>query len=307
MISSAVQRFPVASGVRSRRRREQAARRRTMLSGVVRRPVIMVPAPTDDRAGALLLTGWRALGYLTLAALVHGVAIVLGLVLLPPAAKTPRLSTRPTMVVQVVERLPVARHEVRPKPAARVGEATPTPERARRSPRRRNKLRKPRETPSAEVVRPAVVGVRFESTVRGGAGPAFATGDTLVGVTARRAATPGPARESSRGNEAGAGGSPLRALRAGAVLVKPRRLTGQQPPYPALYRARGIEADVTVRVRLNARGRAVSVTIVAPAREPLFNEAAGVHAQAERYAPATLDGRPIPYSLTFAYRFRLSD
>ncbi len=69
----------------------------------------------------------------------------------------------------------------------------------------------------------------------------------------------------------------------------------------------GIEADVTVMVRLRADGTVEEVKVIKEAPYPAFNDAARAHALTETYEPATRDGVPIPYSLSFTYRFRLQE
>jgi hypothetical protein len=51
----------------------------------------------------------------------------------------------------------------------------------------------------------------------------------------------------------------------------------------------------------------VDVDLIERAMHDDFNEAARQAALVEAFEPATRDGVPIPYSVTFTYRFRLED
>jgi len=89
-------------------------------------------------------------------------------------------------------------------------------------------------------------------------------------------------------------------------MTKPVRRQLRQPVYPELLRARGLEADVVVVVEIDATGMVTSVTLVKPAAEAAFNEAAQQTAWQERFTPAMKDGEPTPTSLQFTYSFRLT-
>ena len=92
---------------------------------------------------------------------------------------------------------------------------------------------------------------------------------------------------------------------AGVVYGQPKRKNPSSPPYPDILKAQGIEADVTVMVRLSAAGKVEEVKVIKESTYPEFNEAARAHALTEEYEPATRDGEPIAYSFSFTYRFRL--
>lgn len=179
----------------------------------------------------------------------------------------------------------------------------------RRRPRATARERHRRASPTREAgpKRPAaprpVVGMSFGSTVRGG--PAFATGETLIGSTpstgrAEPAAAPPPPRGS--GNRQARFVNPT-----GPDVERPRRTGRIKPNYPEALRAQRVEAQVTVQLMLNRAGAVTRVRIMKPARHPAFNRAALEAAQKEEFTPATQGGRPIPYTLSFSYRFRSSD
>ena len=196
-----------------------------------------------------------------------------------------------------------------PEPAVAAEPAAKPKTESKRPPKRA-----PEPAPEVAPPPPPVIGLDLESTVEGGAGPAFATGNSLAGKTERRArdprsispaaapssppaATPGPNRAASRIPGAGDGGE----------LVKPKRLRSLQPAYPEVLKARGIEANVTVAVRLDATGQVANVELVSGSDHEAFNRAALATARRERFSPARRGDRPIDYTLTFTYRFRLSD
>jgi protein TonB len=87
----------------------------------------------------------------------------------------------------------------------------------------------------------------------------------------------------------------------------PKRKQQKKPAYPETLKSQGIEADVTVMVTLDARGKVTSVKIIKPAPYPEFNAAAEATAREEEFEPALRDGMPIPYTLSYTYRFRLED
>ena len=87
----------------------------------------------------------------------------------------------------------------------------------------------------------------------------------------------------------------------------PKRRRPHNPPYPAELRAQGLEADVVVMVSLDETGKVTSVQIITPSPYPAFNEAALAAAKAEEFEPALRDGVPVPYTLSYKYRFRIED
>ncbi len=178
----------------------------------------------------------------------------------------------------------------RPKPA------TPAPQ----APEPMASPSEPTSPPPRKPLR--VVGLSLESTSATANGPSFAVGNTRMGDTAAQATdpshlTPYPAATNRR-----AAWSP----HDGSTMTKPVRRQLRQPVYPELLRARGLEADVVVVVEIDATGMVTSVTLVKPAAEAAFNEAAQQTAWQERFTPAMKDGEPTPTSLQFTYSFRLT-
>ena len=58
---------------------------------------------------------------------------------------------------------------------------------------------------------------------------------------------------------------------------------------------------------LDETGKVVKVKILKESQYPEFNEAARRTAMNEEFEPATRDGVPIAFSVSFTYRFRLED
>jgi protein TonB len=162
--------------------------------------------------------------------------------------------------------------------------------------------------PKAAPVR--VVGLSLESTGEGGDGPAFAVGNTRMGETEKTAAAPkvaapapapaaaGPARVNQAASQIPVGG---------IKYEKPKPRKTPEPEYPADLKSQGIEADVMVLASIDVEGKVTSVKIIKEAPYPAFNEAARAAVLGYEYEPATRDGVPTTYQLSFTVRFRLKD
>jgi periplasmic protein TonB len=159
-----------------------------------------------------------------------------------------------------------------------------------------------------------IVGLSLESTVEG-SGPSFATGTSRMGQTDARATDPTQAKRAPA-----AASAPAATPQPGAgqrvashiptrdtQFEKPKRLKPNRPEFPAALKAQGIEGDVTVRVDIAASGAVTSVTIVSGSGHPAFDDAAKRAAASERFAPAMRDGKAVPFSLSYSYRFRIED
>lgn len=99
--------------------------------------------------------------------------------------------------------------------------------------------------------------------------------------------------------------APQPPVAAGVKFEPPRRKKMMHPPFPETLRRQGIEADVPVMVSLDEAGNVVKVKLVNESRYPELNEAVRKTAMAEEFTPATRDGVPIAYSVSFTYRFRV--
>jgi TonB family protein len=92
------------------------------------------------------------------------------------------------------------------------------------------------------------------------------------------------------------------------VIVPPKPKDGMRKPvYPEQLQAQGIEGFVTVMVAIGADGKVASVYIVVPAPQPEFNEAAQRAALAQPWEPATKNGVPYGYTVSYKYRFTEED
>ncbi len=157
------------------------------------------------------------------------------------------------------------------------------------------------------------MGLNFESTVQGGSGPSFATGNTRMGSTAAIASDPANVRPLVRTNTKpvqpvkAANRQATRLPTAKSKLVKPKRRNTLKPTYPSLYREQGLEGKVIVEVEIDARGKVTNATIIGPSKHKLFNEEARRVALKQEFSPATRDGVAISFRISFSVSFRLSD
>ena len=78
-----------------------------------------------------------------------------------------------------------------------------------------------------------------------------------------------------------------------------------QPPYPASLQRSGTEGSVTVRVRIDARGRVIAVELVKASDDGFWRATERQALRHWRFTPATLDGRPIESSRLMTVRFKL--
>lgn len=146
-----------------------------------------------------------------------------------------------------------------------------------------------------------IVGLSLDSTsARGGSGPTFAVGNTRMGNTAKQAEDPNTVQKLV--NKAS-----NRIPTARVPVSRPKRLGQIKPVYPALLNQQGLEADVVLRITVNATGEVVEVVVVRGALYPEFNDAAVAAAKKQRYAPATRGGKAIPFTFRYTTRFRLDD
>lgn len=157
-----------------------------------------------------------------------------------------------------------------------------------------------------------VVGISFESTVKGGAGPSFAIGNTRMGETASRAEEAGKIgklgpEEIRVGDKDDVG--PNRAASvipsSRKTFTKPKRINDVDLQYPRTLKEQGIEGNVVVLIRISSDGKVTRVKVLKSSGYPEFDDAATRAATSERFAPATRDGDPVDYSLKYTYRFRI--
>jgi len=172
----------------------------------------------------------------------------------------------------------------------------------------------PEKAPAAaEAPRRRVVGINFESTVTGRDGPAFAVGNTRMGTTGKVAKAandvmPIAGRAYPPGSERPTGNKVSAVIpTAGVTLTKPKRLVSEEPKYPKLLKAQGIEGNVAVVIQISETGTVTDVKVVTGSGYPEFDKAAKAAALKARFSPAKRNGAPISYTLKYTYRFRVKD
>ena len=263
---------------------------------------IRVPVPVDLRrpvAQALPpKRTWRALASLSGSALGH-----LGLfgALTASAAVSP-MPEREEIEVIILAQQPAPGPE--PEPELEEEETTPEPEpEPEPEPVTVAELEpepEPEVTPPPEPAR-RVVGLSMESTTGGGSGPAFAVGNTRMGTTQRTAANPNAVSARPLPN------TQATLAKGPGKLRKPKRLGNVDPVYPADLEEQGVEADVPVEVDIDANGVVVAVRVVKPTTDARFDEAAKAAAFRQRFKPATRGEQAMAYTITYTYRFRITE
>jgi len=135
-----------------------------------------------------------------------------------------------------------------------------------------------------------------------------------VGETAEKAIAPKSVPPAPSGTStlpaAGPGKSNQVASRipvAGIAWTQPKRRSQASPPYPATLKSQQIEGQVVVMVNIDATGKVTAVKIIKESPYPEFNEAARTYALSEEWEPALRDGVPAPYTLSYTYKFRLTE
>lgn len=330
MSSASTNRVPrerTGGGYAERKARVRSRARQRAASRVVR-PVSDSMRSWDLPAGeGAARSGLRLAAYVAIAVFVHA-GLVVGLIKLGGEAAQKPVRVIEKVIVRTIDipdwpkedeepRLEEAPPEEAPEPelAAKV----PEPPRAKKKFKREVAKADPvdvRPEPVAEPPKPRrrVVGISMESTVSGGAGPAFAVGNTRMGRTQEKAEDPGkveklaPARTSRVGSrEVGPNRVASSLPVDGAKLKKPKRIGAANLSYPPHLKAKGIDGDVVVLVRITTVGSVAKVKVVKSSGYPEFDEAARRAATKERYQPATRGGEPVEYSLKYTYRFRVKD
>lgn len=94
-------------------------------------------------------------------------------------------------------------------------------------------------------------------------------------------------------------------VRIAARLATPDALL--RPPYPDAKRRLEEEARLTLRLRIDERGRVVAVDPVGPADSAFIDSARRHLIKSWRYTPATEDGRAIATTITITLRFEIED
>jgi len=312
-----------------RRRRRQSARER--IHGWVVHPIdtphllqdpIVHPVPA-------LSSAFTVARLVAIAVALHGLMLVVAFGASALVGKASVYKPPERVQLRIVEQQPEPEAEPEPEPEPTADlrpefeqPPEPEPEPEKPPPRVKPKVEKA-PPPAAELPEPPkqrrrVVGLSLESTVVGGAGPAFAVGSTRMGKTRRRADDPEKAKAATGtggpGSEVGSDSGPVKGNRVAsrlptgnAPIVAPRRLSAPKPVYPPLLKEQGIEGEVVLLATIDARGRVTGVEVVSPAPQPEFNLAAVKAAKRGRWSPATRGGRPMVFSQSYTVRFRIND
>jgi protein TonB len=136
------------------------------------------------------------------------------------------------------------------------------------------------------------IGLSLGSTVSSG-GFAVGVGNTAYGKAEEVAADPSSVRRYA--------GGVVPAVRLSAA---PRPLELPRIEYPADARSEGIEGQVALVLRVDARGAVVAVR-VADAPSPSLAAAAAEGARRFRFSPGLLEGEPVETEIRFTYTFLL--
>jgi protein TonB len=306
----------VRATIRERRAEKRASRKHRVraASGAPISASIRAHDPLIERKPEWFLKAGWVFGIAVLAVVVHGAILVLffGANNLMRMLQTEPVREDITPIeVAVVEPPPPPEPEKEPPPEEEKPEPKPIEKKEVRAPVA-DPIDKPENPPPEEAEKPQeIVGLSLESTVEGGGGVHFGVGNTRMGTTERVAQSPDEPKPLPK-NEAppktkAVNRVATRVPKAGVSFKKPDRKNPVTPKYPERLRQRGIEGDVVVRVTISPLGRVKDVEIVSPAADAEFNEAAKAAALEEEFEPATQDGKPIEYALTYTVRFRLND
>jgi TonB family protein len=136
------------------------------------------------------------------------------------------------------------------------------------------------------------VGISLGSTVASG-GFAVGVGNTVYGKADERAADPSTVRPYAGG-----------FVPAARVSSQPKVLELPKIEYPADARRDGVEGQVRLLLRVDARG-AVTAVRVLDAPTPSLGAAAAEGARRFRFSPALVDGAVVETEIRFTYTFLL--
>jgi TonB family protein len=297
---------------------------------LLRDPLYHPSSPIDSTISILKL--------ILAAAAIHGFIILVFWVVNDVMGEREGYKPSERLVVNIVEKTPEPKIEepeedgpvapdFEPKELPKP-EPKPEPKKVEEPKKKPKERKKPKEvkepevepgpiTPDPEPQARRRIGASFESTVEGGKGPAVSTGTSRMGKTSTTAVDPKIAAKKTAGTSSkskGSGGGGTREQRTASfiptqksVFVKPKRVKPSEPPYPSTLKAQGLEGNVQVRVALDAKGKVTKVTILKSSGQTAFDKAAEKAAYAENFAPATKNGKGVPFTLSYSYRFRIEE
>lgn len=100
-------------------------------------------------------------------------------------------------------------------------------------------------------------------------------------------------------------GSGLAEGSAESQSTQARPRSRPKPRYPRIAQRQGIEGFVTLRLRIDARGRVQDVAVVKSEPSGVFDDAALATARRYRFTPARRGGEPVATTLQQTIRFEL--
>jgi protein TonB len=237
----------------------------------------------------------------SVAAPMIAVSVALHAAAFAAAARVPPAPARERIEIEVVRRArpapltaPPAAERPRPAPAPRPKVALARPAAPAPS------AEPPPALPASSAAPPAPgaprplprVGISLGSTVASG-GFAVGVGNTAYGRAEEIAADPSSVRRYTGG-----------VVPAARLSAQPRPIELPRIEYPPEARKDGIEGQVALVLRVDARGAVVRVR-VADAPSSALAAAAAEGARRFRFTPALLDGEPVETEIRFTYTFLL--
>lgn len=183
-----------------------------------------------------------------------------------------------------------------PTPAKKI------PNKSVRAPEPMPYARKP-SNPQSNV--PLVVGLTMSSTVRGGRGPKFGVGNTLMGTVERKARTPqaGSLVYNTQDRDE-AGDTSILYSTGSKERTEAKLLTKTVPNYPYRARSEGIEGVIVLALTINPKGRVEAVRLIKGLGHGL-DESALTAARKTIWKPATIGGQPVRTVRRYNVRFTL--
>lgn len=99
--------------------------------------------------------------------------------------------------------------------------------------------------------------------------------------------------------------TPSESSESGEPDTPARAVSRPAPAYPALAQRRGIEGYVTLRLRIDERGRVTDAVVVKSEPEGTFDKTATATARRYRFTPARANGKPVASTIEQTIRFEL--
>lgn len=127
----------------------------------------------------------------------------------------------------------------------------------------------------------------------------------VVLYTALAWAQQAPAQPAPAQPAPGTAPSDQSAAPAKPVIVMPKLTHFEHAPYPPEAEQQGLQADVILKLTIDATGKVTAADVAQPAGHG-FDEAAQQAALKFEFEPATRDGKPIPVVIFYKYAFTLT-